>query len=142
MAASDQRLYFLLQLAAHRLKKRADAALADAADLSTAQAAALSIIANRGPVSQRFVADQLAQRESAVMTMTNRLLRADYITKSRSETDARVWELSVTDRGLKALDKMQEPFSAINGLIDSRLGADEVDRLAAGLKKLLKALDV
>lgn len=63
MAASDQKLYFLLQVTANRLKKRADSALNEAAGLSTAQAAALSIVSAKGPVSQRYVADQLSQRK-------------------------------------------------------------------------------
>ncbi len=141
MAASDQKLYFLLQVTANRLKKRADSALNEAAGLSTAQAAALSIISAKGPVSQRYVADQLSQRESAVMTMTNRLIKAGYIHKERSATDARAWELNATDRGREALEKIQEPFSEINQMIDEKMGPEEVDRLAAGLREILKVLD-
>ncbi len=141
MSASSQRLYFLLQRAAHGLKKRADAALIEAADLSTAQAAALAIIADDGPVSQRAVAAQLSQRESAVMTMTLRLIKAGYVTRSRSANDARAWELSITDLGRAALEKMKGPFSAINGLIDETLEPQQVDQLAASLKTLVRALE-
>lgn len=141
MSASRQRLYFLLQKAARGLKKRADAALIEAADLSTAQAAALAIIADDGPVSQRTVADRLSQRESAVMTMTLRLIKAGYVTRSRSATDARAWELSITDHGRAALEKMKKPFSAINQLIDETLEPQQVDQLAASLKALIKALE-
>lgn len=141
MAASDQKFYFLLQVTANRLKKRADSALNEAAGLSTAQAAALSIISSKGPVSQRYVADQLSQRESAVMTMTNRLIKAGYIHKERSATDARAWELNATDKGREALEKIKEPFSEINQMIDEKMGTEEVDRLAAGLREILKVLD-
>lgn len=141
MSASEHRLYFLLQLVAHRLKKRADVALKQSAGLTTAQAAALSIIAKDGPVTQRFVADKLSQRESAVMTMTNRLLAADYISRKRSASDGRAWELAVTPKGLGALGEIKGPFGEINALLDRNLDADEVAQLATNLKKILAALD-
>lgn len=141
MSASSERLYFLLQRAAHGFKKRADAALFEAADLSTAQAAALAIIADDGPVSQRAVAAQLSQRESAVMTMTLRLIKAGYVTRSRSATDARAWELSITDHGRAALEKMQGPFSEINRLMDDTLEPQQLDEFAVSLKALIRALE-
>ncbi|GAA0476628.1 MarR family winged helix-turn-helix transcriptional regulator [Parasphingorhabdus litoris] len=141
MSASEHRLYFLLQLVAHRLKKRADGALKDSAGLTTAQAAALSIIAKDGPVTQRFVADKLSQRESAVMTMASRLLAADYISRKRSPSDGRAWELAITQKGLAALSDIKAPFGEINALLDKNIDAQDTERLAASLKNILAALD-
>lgn len=141
MSASEKRLYFLIQLTAHRLKKRADAALIDAAQLTTAQAAALSIVANNEPVSQRFIANALSQRESAVMTMTTRLQKAGYVSKRRSPTDGRAWELTITEEGASALKEMEQPFAAINQLIDQRLGSKNVDELSKHLLGILDALN-
>ncbi len=141
MSAAEHRLYFLLQLVAHRLKKRADATLKQSADLTTAQAAALSIIAKDGPVTQRFVADKLSQRESAVMTMVTRLLVADYISRERSVSDRRAWELSITAKGSDALTLIKGPFDEINDLLDKNFDADDTGQLAASLKKILAALD-
>ena len=141
MSASKHRLYFLLQLVAHRLKKRADGALKDSAGLTTAQAAVLSIIAKDGPVTQRFVADKLSQRESAVMTMVNRLLAADYISRQRSASDGRAWELTISANGLQALSNIKAPFALINDVLDKNIDAKDADRLAASLKKILAALD-
>ncbi|MDI9245361.1 MarR family transcriptional regulator [Marinobacter sp. CHS3-4] len=141
MTASEKRLYFLIQLTAHRLKKHADAALTEAAELTTAQAAALSVVARHEPVSQRFIANELSQRESAVMTMTTRLQKADYVAKRRSATDGRAWDLTITEEGKAALSKMERPFAAINELIDQRLGSDGVDQLSEHLLNLLTALN-
>ena len=52
MSASKNRIYFLLQRAAHRLKTEADAALSESGGLTTAQAAVMSIVAQDGPVDQ------------------------------------------------------------------------------------------
>ncbi|QTD54705.1 MarR family winged helix-turn-helix transcriptional regulator [Parasphingorhabdus cellanae] len=141
MSASEHRLYFLLQLVAHRLKKRADGALKVSAGLTTAQAAALSIIAKDGPVTQRFVADKLSQRESAVMTMASRLLAADYISRKRSPSDGRAWELAITQKGLAALSDIKAPFGKINAVLDKNIDAQDAERLAIGLKNILAALD-
>ncbi|WP_108811485.1 MarR family transcriptional regulator [Sphingorhabdus sp. Alg231-15] len=141
MSASEHRLYFMLQRVAHRLKKSTDAALKQTAGLTTAQAAALSIIAKNGPVTQRFVADKLSQRESAVMTMANRLLAADYISRKRSASDGRAWELAVTPKGSTALSDISAPFGEINALIDESLSTDEIKKLAGSLGKILAALD-
>lgn len=141
MSASEHRLYFLLQLVAHRLKKRADAKLKESAGLTTAQAAALSIIAKDGPVTQRFVADKLSQRESAVMTMANRLLAAGYIVRERSVADGRAWALSVTPKGSEAISQIKAPFGEINDVLDRNFDANEIKRLAASLQKILAALD-
>ncbi len=141
MSASDHRLYFMLQRVAHCLKKSADTALKQTAGLTTAQAAALSIIAKDGPVTQRFVANKLSQRESAVMTMANRLLAADYISRKRSASDGRAWELAVTPKGKIALSDIRIPFGEINALIDESLSAAEVKELAGSLGKIITALD-
>jgi len=140
MSASKNRLYFLLQLTAHRLQKRADTDLKNAAGLTTAQAAALAIIAEDGPVSQKQIADKLSQRESAVMTMASRLLDAGFITRIRSKADARAWELKASKKGLFALSEITTPFSKINKMLDTCLGDKNMDRFTADLKKILEAL--
>lgn len=141
MSAKDQRLYFLLQLVAHRLKKKADGAMLEVAGVSTSQAAVLSIIATHDGVTQQYIAQQLSQRESAITTMTERLLKADYISRAKSTTDGRAWELSVTQSGRNALKKISGPFSEINGLLDDCLKPGEAKRMADKLKTVLKSLD-
>lgn len=141
MSARDQRLYFLIQLVAHRLKKRADGVLLEAAGLSTSQAAALSIVAAHDGVTQNFIAQQLSQRESAVTTMTDRLLKADYISRARSKADGRAWELRVTPLGRDALKKISRPFSEINRLLDSSLGPRDPEAFGDTLTAILRSLD-
>ncbi len=140
MSASEHRIYFLLQVVAHRLQKRADSALKASAGLTTAQAAALSVIAKYGPVSQRFVADKLSQRESAVMTMADRLKRAGYIKRTKSEKDGRAWDLIVTKEGSMALENMGPVFEEINALFEKHLDPEEIYLFAANLKSILATL--
>ena len=141
MSASAQRIYFLLQIAAHQMKKAADARLIDAANLSTAQAAVLILVAESEPVTQKFLADRLKQNESAMTAMVNRLLKLGYLTRHRSETDGRAWQLRTTRKGKAALDKMRKPFGRINGKLDARLSEKEIATLAKSLKTVIAAFE-
>lgn len=141
MSASKNRIYFLLQRAAHRLKTEADAALTEAGGLTTAQGAVMLIIARDGPVTQRHIAKTLAQRESAITEMATRLTKAGHITRVRSASDARAWELETTEQGRQALANMQSAFAGINAKLDAAIDSAELDQLAETLVRLLKTLD-
>lgn len=141
MNASKHKMYFLLQRAAHGLKKKADTALMDAGGMSTAQAAVMSIIAGQEGVSQRYLADKLMQRESAITTMANRLLKAGYITRVRSDTDGRAWVLKPTNEGLAALASVSAPFAGINAILDDVFAPEDVERIADGLLGILLQLE-
>lgn len=138
MSAKDERIFFLLQMAAHRLKTRADAALVDAGGLTTAQTAMMAIVRAEGPVTQREIATRLKQRESAVGAMTERLLKAGYITRTRSEADGRAWNLAATKKGVKALDAMGAAFAEINAIIDEAFPGRDMTRMAKGLRRLIE----
>lgn len=141
MSASENRIYFLLQRAAHRLKTEADAALKEEGGLTTAQAAVMAIIAQDGPVTQKHIAETLLQRESAITAMAARLLKAGYITKARSETDSRAWELRVTEAGEQAMAAMRVSFGRINGKLDGCISPGEMNALARHLERILDAFE-
>ncbi len=140
MSASQYRLYFLLQRTAHALKKEADASLAEAGGVTTAQAAVIGILVNEGPVSQKFLADRLMQRESAITTMADRLIKAGYVLRERSPTDGRAWILQATPAGREALHAIRAPFQAINTRLDTAFEDVDTEKLASGLRKLLEDL--
>ena len=137
MSASKHRLYFLIQRAAHVLKKEADAALSEAGGMTTSQAAVLAILLSEGAVTQRFIANKLQQRESAVTAMADRLLKAGYITRQRSPNDGRAWLLTLTDEGHHALEAIREPFQGINAQLDAAFPDEDMDTLAKGLKHII-----
>ncbi len=139
MSASKTRIYFLLQRAAHRLKTEADAALMRDCGLTTAQAAVMTIVAEHGPVTQKYVAQTLSQRESAITTMAGRLVKAGFIAKTRSSTDSRAFELTITDAGRRALDITRSTFGVINATLDQQIDPAEMQTLALQLDKILGA---
>lgn len=133
MSAHEERLYFLLQVAAHRLKTQADNVLMDVAGLTTAQVAVLNLIASSTEVRQRDLARRLKQNESAITAMITRLTKADLVVRRRSDTDARTWLLELTDNGKKTLKRAEKPFREINARLDEALGTKATTDMAKHL---------
>jgi DNA-binding MarR family transcriptional regulator len=141
MSAKDQRLFFRIQTAAHRLKMAADAAMLEASGLTTAQAAVMAIICGEEQVSQRRIASRLKQRESAVGAMAERLIKAGYITRTRSETDRRAWILEPTGAGRQALAAMGAAFAPVNAVLDKVFPGKEAQRMGESLHRLIGLLE-
>lgn len=137
MSASQHRIYFLLQRAAHALKAEADSLLLSATGLTTAQIATLTVIAEHQPTTQRFVANTLQQRESAVASMTTRLVKGGFATRLKSTRDARALELRVTQSGKAALRTARVSFAKVNSIIDAEFSSTEVEQLAQSLTQLI-----
>ena len=141
MSASDERLYFLLQTAAHLIKKRVDSDLVKSAGLTTAQAGVLTIIIDQEGTNHTYLARTLRQQKSAITTMAERLEKAGYITKKKSDSDKRSWELKVTKSGLKAYQRMRKPADRLNAIVDEVLKEKRVSALANDLRKLIKVFE-
>lgn len=137
--ARDLRLFHLLQQIAHRLQKRADREIGAETDLTTAQAAVLSVLIERGACTQQQVAAALGQNKSALTAMVNRLLALDYVRRQRSESDARAWRLEITPTGRRVHRRAGVPFARVNALIETALSDEEHRQLADMLGRLLAA---
>lgn len=140
MNAHEHRIYFLTQLAAHRLRKMADRRVSAAAGVSTTQAAVLGIIDSDGPLSQRDIARILHQNESAITAMIGRLRKAGLVSRVRSERDGRSWLVELTDDGRAARDRIVPAFTGVNQLLDAALG-DQATQFARQLEAVIAALD-
>jgi MarR family transcriptional regulator, organic hydroperoxide resistance regulator len=137
--AGRERLYHLLQTAAHRLKTRADRDSQGVAGISAAQAAVMFVIQREGGATQRRVSEQLKLNESAVTAMVGRLMEAGLVDRAPSATDGRAWTVSLTDTGTAALEIFRVSLDAMNAEITAALGGEEaVVRFAEGLRALLE----
>lgn len=136
MTARESRLFFKLQMAAHLLQKIADQEIGTVSSLSTSQAAVLSILANKEGSNQKHIAQQLRQNESGITAMIARLERQGFVSKERSQTDGRAWELAITKSGQKELNATKEPFSRVNTLLEEMLTTGELAMLAEILEKI------
>jgi len=136
VSAGEHRLYFLLQVAAHRLRTDADNALLEAAGVTTAQAAVLRLVAETENPTQRQIADLLRQNESALTATVARLQKAGLLERARSTRDRRAWTLALTDKGRRALDAVAEPFAGINSRLDRAVADIDPKKLAIALQTL------
>jgi DNA-binding MarR family transcriptional regulator len=137
--AGRERLYHLLQTAAHRLKTRADRDSQGVAGVTAAQAAVMFVIARERGTTQRRVAEQLKLNESAVTGMVGRLMEAGFVARAPSPTDGRAWTVTLTPAGEAALDRFRVNLDALNADITAALGGEaEVARFADGLRAILE----
>jgi DNA-binding MarR family transcriptional regulator len=136
MSAQKARLYHSLQIAARRVQKAADRAVLAAAEITTAQAAVLAVVAASEPVAQRTVADKLGLNESAVTAMVARLMKLDLIERARDEADARAWRLRLSRSGRQALRRVEKPFQEINDAMEAELSSVEIVQLASLLTRI------
>ena len=135
-AAAELRIYHRLQLTAHRLQKAADRALLDAAGLTAAQAAVLTLVHAVPDTTQRALARRLGFNESAITALVGRLEASGALARRRHPEDGRVRVLSVTADGLHALERAHAAFRSINAAIAGATGGDELAAFAATLDKL------
>jgi DNA-binding MarR family transcriptional regulator len=141
MNASKLRLYHRLQIAAHALRKAADRTVLDAAGISVAQAAVLTVAASGPNVTQRDVAKALRLNESAVTTMVPRLLKLGLLERTPNANDSRAWRLSPTDSGEAALQASRKAFAPVNARIESELSEIEIEQLAGLLDRITEAFE-
>lgn len=137
-----ERLYHLLQTAAHRMKTRADRDSQGVAGVTAAQAAVMFVIQREGGTTQKVVAQHLKLNESAVTGMVGRLLDAGLVDRAPSPTDGRAWTVALTAEGQAALDRFRVNLDALNAEITAALGGEaEVARFAAGLRAIIEMPD-
>jgi len=136
MNASKLRLYYRLQVAAHTVQKAADRVVSAAAQLTTAQAAVLTIVASGDRITQRDVAIKLHLNESAVTAMVLRLVKLRLLERTRSQDDPRAWHLSLSKRGRTALAASRAAFATVNGRIESQFSPREIERFVEYLNRL------
>ena len=139
MSISEDRIYHLLQLAAHRMRIYADDQCLAAAGITTAQAAALNVVSGRPGITQRGVAIALKHRESAMTGMVKRLCEAELLERRESGDDSRAWALFLTDKGDAALGKIREPFDQVNTRVSAAIAGADVKQFAEILRLLATA---
>ncbi|WP_157172418.1 MarR family winged helix-turn-helix transcriptional regulator [Nocardia pneumoniae] len=136
MARGLYRLIGRIQQVAHAFRTRTDRLLIDAADVTTAQAGVLAVIADDPGCSQRDVARRLRLGESALVAAVGRLASAGLVERHSSKHDPRAGAHFLTSRGVDTAARAQQTFRGIDDLLDA-LGEDGRARFA----ELLDALD-
>ncbi|MET7729866.1 MarR family transcriptional regulator [Streptomyces sp. NPDC005402] len=132
----DQRLYFLLQRAAHRLRTAADRRCLAAAGVTTAQLGALFAVHDEPGITQQQLARTLGLRESAVTGLVGRLTAAGLVAKEAHPREHRAVVLQLTDSGTDALRAAQPEIDRFNAELREALGDDGFSGAASALHRL------
>ncbi|TXS44178.1 MarR family transcriptional regulator [Streptomyces sp. uw30] len=136
MSEPDQRLYFLLQRAAHQLRTASDRRLLATAGITTAQLGALYAVRDEPGITQQRLAHALGLRESAVTGLVGRLTAAGLIVKRAHPREHRAVVLELTDGGAAALDAAQPEVDRFNAEARALLGEEGFTRTAAAMRTL------
>ncbi|MFI6442269.1 MarR family winged helix-turn-helix transcriptional regulator [Streptomyces sp. NPDC050759] len=132
----DQRLYFLLQRAAHRLRTTADRRCLAAAGVTTAQLGALFAVHDEAGITQQQLARTLGLRESAVTGLVGRLTAAGLLAKRPHPREHRAVVLELTDAGTDALRAARPEIDRFNAELREALGDDGFTRAATAMHRL------
>lgn len=86
----------------------------------------LFTIADRGPVSQRELAECIHLESATVTYHLDRLDAAGLITRRRDDTDRRVWRAELTEAGTDAFTRMKESARDFETALRAGLSDHEV----------------
>ena len=136
MSEPDQRLFFLLQRAAHRLRTTVDRRCLAAAGVTTAQLGALFAVRDRPGITQQELARVLGLRESAVTALVGRLTTAGLLLKRAHPREHRAVVLVLTESGSAALCAAVPEVDRFNAELRALLGEDGFVRTAGALHRL------
>ena len=136
MPEPDQRLFFLLQRAAHQLRTASDRRLLAVAGITTAQLGALFAVRDEPGITQQRLARALGLRESAVTGLVGRLTAAGLLVKRAHPREHRAVVLELTGDGAAALEAAQPEVDRFNAEARALLGEDGFTQTAAAMRAL------
>lgn len=135
--AVDRRLFLLIEIAARRVHRDADARLRREAGVSASQAAVLFLLLRRGERRLGAIGDTLALNPPAVTGLVNRMAAAGLVAKRKDAGDRRGAVVSLTEAGRYAAEAADAALRALNAEIAERLGEADADALHGALSRLV-----
>ncbi len=95
----------------------------------------------KAPCNTSFLAHMLGVTLSAVTALINRLHKMGLVTRERQEQDRRQVWISITDKGLKVLENVEERRNLLFALYLSRVPEEEREQLLDLLKGAVELFD-
>ncbi|MDQ0604035.1 DNA-binding MarR family transcriptional regulator [Streptomyces canus] len=136
MVEPDQRLYYLMQRAAHRLRTTLDRRCLAVAGVTTPQLGALFAVQEEPGITQQGLAHALGLRESAVTGLVGRLTAAGLLSRQAHPRQHRAVVLELTEDGEAALEAARPEIDRFNAEVRALLGDDGFERTAAAMNRL------
>jgi DNA-binding MarR family transcriptional regulator len=127
---SRHRFFYLLNLARHRVHKRTDRICLERLGVSGAQLGALFVVAERPGLRQRELAATLGYNESAITSLTSRMIAAELLERRPDRDDARASLLSATSRGKRIVARARPLLAELNARLTEGFSEQELDTVA------------
>ena len=132
----DRRLFLLLEIAARRMNRDADARLKTEVGVTSAQAAVMFLLSRRGERRMGEIGDMLSLNPPAVTGLINRMTALSLVVKTGSKTDRRSAVVSLTEKGRAMADAADHVLRDLNTELETRLGDSDSDTLHRVLTSL------
>lgn len=132
----DRRLFLLLEIAARRMNRDADARLKTEVGVTSAQAAVMFLLSRRGERRMGEIGDMLSLNPPAVTGLVNRMTALSLVVKTGSKTDRRSAVVSLTEKGRAMADAADHVLRDLNIELETRLGDSDSDTLHRVLTSL------
>jgi len=134
--AVDRRLYLLIEIAARRLHRDADARLTAEAGVTASQAAVLFLLLRRGERRMGAIGEVLALGAPAVTGLVGRMEKAGLVSRRKDAHDRRGALVDLTEAGRRAAERSDQVLRAFNSELSDRLGEEDAETVYQALTRL------
>ena len=97
----------------------------------------LRVVAHHAPISQREVSERLGVHPSDMVKVVDQLEEYGLVSRVRAEGDRRRYDLTITEKGQRVLDRFSEVSREVDEVFYGALSATEQKQLEKLLAKLV-----
>lgn len=133
----DKRLFYLLNIARHRVYKHADQRSEEALGISVTQIGALLLVAGDEGCLLKDLARTLNLNNSALTGLAGRMEQKGLIERRPCEQDGRASRLYLTELGRRKIDSAKPLITELNERMTEGFTDDEVDVILRFLNRLV-----
>jgi DNA-binding MarR family transcriptional regulator len=134
----DKRLFFLINMAQHRMFKHADAYSEQHLGISVTQAAALMFVAKNEGCLQKALSSALGLNNSAVTGLVGRMQKNNLIQRKPCPEDGRASRLFLTEQGQTKLPEIFPLIQRINETLTADFSDEEIEVVVRFLNKVMQ----
>ena len=137
----EKRLFFLINMAQHRMFKFADSHCEDSLGISVTQAAAIMFVAKNEGGLQKTLSKALGLNNSAITGLVGRMVKNGLIIRKPCAEDGRASRLFLSDTGKQKLPDIFPLVQAINKQLTEDFTEEEIETVVRFLNKVMKDFD-
>ncbi|MGP4843436.1 MarR family winged helix-turn-helix transcriptional regulator [Marinobacter sp. 1Y8] len=135
----DQRLFYLLNIARHKVYKYADQQSEDVLGVSVTQLGALMLIHQDDGCLLKDVAQRLHLNNSAITGLATRMVQNGLVERRACDSDGRASRLHLTDLGRRKINEAKPLITQLNAVMKEGFNDDEVQVILRFLNRLVTA---